>query len=69
MSRKEAFRRITTRKFEQEMAGVVYRERDVRLLRDEAPSAYKPIREVMRSQRELTRIEQRLRPLLVHKGV
>ena len=36
--------------------------------RDEAPSAYKDIAAVMRAQRELTRIERRLRPLLSYKG-
>ena len=37
-------------------------------LRDEAPSAYKDIGSVMRAQRELTRIDRRLRPLLSFKG-
>ncbi len=38
-------------------------------LREEAPSAYKPIMEVMAAQRELTRRTRRLRPVLVYKGV
>ena len=38
-------------------------------LLDEAPSAYKPIAAVMRAQKELTRIERRLRPVLSYKGV
>ncbi|MCA9593854.1 MAG: RtcB family protein, partial [Myxococcales bacterium] len=38
-------------------------------LLDEAPSAYKPITAVMRAQKELTRIETRLRPVLSYKGV
>jgi tRNA-splicing ligase RtcB len=37
-------------------------------LREEAPSAYKDVRAVMRAQAELTRIERTLRPLLVYKG-
>jgi tRNA-splicing ligase RtcB (3'-phosphate/5'-hydroxy nucleic acid ligase) len=38
-------------------------------LRDEAPSAYKDIQEVMRSQRELTRIIRKLQPILCFKGI
>lgn len=35
---------------------------------DEAPSAYKDIRSVMRAQRDLVRIERELRPILNYKG-
>ena len=35
---------------------------------DEAPSAYRDIRAVMRAQRDLTKIVRELRPILVHKG-
>jgi tRNA-splicing ligase RtcB (3'-phosphate/5'-hydroxy nucleic acid ligase) len=69
MSRTEAARRIHPRKFEREMAGITYQVENSRLLRDEAPSAYKPIAAVMRAQRELTRITARLRPVLVYKGI
>jgi RNA-splicing ligase RtcB len=38
-------------------------------LREEAPSAYKDIREVMRTQRDLVRIERMLMPVMTHKAV
>ena len=37
-------------------------------LRDEAPSAYKDIRQVIKAQRELVKIVRVLRPLLSYKG-
>ena len=68
MSRGDAFKRITRRQFERELAGVWFDHRRTDALRDEAPSAYKNIHAVLRAQRELTRIERRLRPLLSYKG-
>lgn len=44
------------------------RERLAMRLLEEAPSAYKPIANVMRAQKELVRIERRLRPVLTYKG-
>ena len=35
---------------------------------DEAPSAYRDIRAVMRAQRDLTAICRELKPLVSHKG-
>lgn len=64
-----AFRKISARRLIQEMEGVWFHEALVERLRDEAPSAYKPIAHVMRAQRELVRIVRRLRPLLSYKGV
>jgi tRNA-splicing ligase RtcB len=68
MSRSDAFRRIGRRQFERELKGIWFDHRRIDALRDEAPSAYKDIVAVMRAQRELTRIERRLRPLLNYKG-
>jgi tRNA-splicing ligase RtcB len=68
-SRGEACTRITVRRLEREMRGVWFDHRHVAMLRDEAPSAYKDIHAVMRVQRDLTRIERQLRPLLSYKGV
>jgi tRNA-splicing ligase RtcB (3'-phosphate/5'-hydroxy nucleic acid ligase) len=68
LSRGEAMRRISQRQLEREMEGVWFDPRMADRLRDEAPSAYKEIGTVMRSQRELTRIDRRLRPLLSFKG-
>ena len=68
MSRRDAMKRITHRQFERELRGVWFDHRRIDALRDEAPSAYKDIEAVMRAQRELTRIERRLYPLLSYKG-
>ena len=68
LSRGEAARSINVRRFEREMRGVWFDHRHIVMLRDEAPSAYKDIHAVMRAQRELTRIERQLRPLLSYKG-
>lgn len=64
----EAKQQISPRQLEREMAGVWFDPGFASELRDEAPSAYKEIGAVMRAQRELTRIDRRLRPLLSFKG-
>jgi tRNA-splicing ligase RtcB len=68
MSRTEARQRISVRQLDQEMDSVWFDGSMARALREEAPSAYKPISQVMHAQRELTRIIRRLRPVLVYKG-
>jgi len=68
LSRSEAVERITPRQLAREMHRVWFDERLSRQLCDEAPSAYKDVYAVMRAQRELTRIERELRPLLSYKG-
>jgi tRNA-splicing ligase RtcB (3'-phosphate/5'-hydroxy nucleic acid ligase) len=68
MSRRDAMQTITRREFERELKGVWFDHRRIDALRDEAPSAYKDISAIMRAQRELTRIERRVRPLLSYKG-
>ena len=50
-------------------SGVWYAPQLEESLREESPTAYKPIEEGMRAQSELTRIVRRLRPVLVHKGM
>lgn len=69
MRRGEAQRKVTIKQLRRELRGVVFDERLIEHLRDEAPSAYKDIGAVMRAQRELTRVITRLRPLLAFKGV
>lgn len=64
-----AFRRISARRLAREMEGVWFDEELAERLRDEAPSAYKPIGQVMRAQHELVRMLRRLRPVLSYKGV
>lgn len=68
MSRSLARRKITANQLDQELEGVFYDHQLRDALRDEAPSAYKPIGKVMRAQKELTRIVRRLKPVLSYKG-
>ncbi len=68
MSRAEAAKTIGSERLLREMRAVWFDRRRCDRLRDEAPSAYKDIRAVMRAQRELTRIERELTPLLSYKG-
>ncbi|QEG20706.1 RtcB family protein [Mariniblastus fucicola] len=68
MSRKEAAKRIPSKTFRREMNGVWFDKRNSARLIDEAPSAYKNIREVMKSQRDLVRIVEKRRPVLNFKG-
>jgi tRNA-splicing ligase RtcB len=68
MSRGDAYKQIGRRQFERELKGIWFDHRRIDALRDEAPSAYKDIVAVMRAQRDLTRIERRLRPILSYKG-
>jgi tRNA-splicing ligase RtcB (3'-phosphate/5'-hydroxy nucleic acid ligase) len=69
MSRNEARRRITLKKFRESMAGIYYDVSKEYLLRDEAVSAYKSISRVMQAQQELVKIVRVLRPALSYKGV
>ena len=53
----------------QQMGDVCFDHRLSSRLRDEAPASYKDITRVTRAQRELTRIDRRLQPVLSYKGV
>jgi tRNA-splicing ligase RtcB (3'-phosphate/5'-hydroxy nucleic acid ligase) len=68
MSRTQARQKISARDLERQLRGVVFDHSKLDALRDEAPAAYKDIGEVMRAQRELTKVERRLTPLLAFKG-
>ncbi len=68
MSRREAATQISVRELIREMRGVWFDHRRAQQLRDEAPTAYKDINAVMRAQRELTRVELELQPILSYKG-
>ena len=68
LSRTEAAQSISPRQLAQQMRSVWFDQRHARRLCDEAPSAYKDVLAVMRAQRELTRIDRQLRPLLSYKG-
>jgi tRNA-splicing ligase RtcB len=68
MSREEARRRISARQLESELSGTLWDRSGARDLREEAPAAYKDVREVLRAQKELVKQVRRLRPILSYKG-
>lgn len=68
LTRTAARQQVSVKQFAREIGRLWCDRRLASLLRDEAPSAYKDIRKVMRAQRELTRIERQLRPVLTYKG-
>jgi tRNA-splicing ligase RtcB len=69
LSRTAARSKVTERALQRQMEGVWYDSRLAGRLRDEAPSAYKDIRAVLRAQRELVKVTRTLRPVLNYKGV
>jgi tRNA-splicing ligase RtcB len=69
MSRSAARRHVTLNDVSQQMRGVWYDYRHADDLRDEAPSAYKDIRAVIRAQHDLVKVTRTLRPVLNYKGV
>ncbi len=70
LSRGEARKRISRERVREQMrrSGVWYAAALEDALREESPTAYKPIDKVMRAQAELTMVVRRLRPVVVHKG-
>jgi tRNA-splicing ligase RtcB len=69
MSRQRAARAVSTRDVFRELQGVWFDTRAAPLLRDEAPSAYKDVKAVLRAQRDITRVVRMLRPVLSYKAV
>lgn len=69
LSRSAARSAVTLREFRRQMAGVCYDFRNSGKLLDEAPSAYKDIRAVLRAQRELVKVTRTLTPALNYKGL
>ncbi|MFO0830888.1 MAG: RtcB family protein [Phycisphaerales bacterium] len=68
LSRGDARRAITLTALRRQMGRVVYDERRADGLRDEAPGAYRDLREVMRAQRDLVRVVRTLTPLVSFKA-
>ena len=68
MSRSEAARKISKAELQRQMKGVWFDWRLADAIRDEAPSAYKDIRAVLRDQHDLVKIRLTLKPLLNYKG-
>jgi tRNA-splicing ligase RtcB len=69
LSRTQARAQITERELRRQMKGVWYDCRIAEKLRDEAPSAYKDVRAVLRAQKDMAKITRTLRPVLTYKGV
>ena len=69
LSRTVARSKVSQREFRRQMEGIWYDYRLADKLRDEAPSAYKDIRAVLRAQKELVKVTRTLRPVLNYKGV
>ncbi len=68
LSRTVARDRVSERELHRQMTGIWYDFRLAARLRDEAPSAYKDIRAVLRAQGELVKVTRTLRPVLNYKG-
>lgn len=68
MSRHKARAAVSARLLHQQMRGVWFDHRLANNLREEAPKAYKDVSAVLRAQKELTRIQRTLRPILCYKG-
>ncbi|MEM1109830.1 MAG: RtcB family protein [Planctomycetota bacterium] len=68
MSRTEARSRISTGQFKRQTRHVHTNPNQHARLREEAPQAYKDIRQVMRHQTELVKIRRELEPVLTYKG-
>lgn len=69
MSRSEARQNISAAAVARQLDGITYDQHLINALREEAPSAYRDIRQVMRAQSDLVRIVRTLRTLVCHKGV
>ena len=68
LGRREARERITVGSLEASMRRGVFERRRVRSLVEEAPAAYRDLREVLDDQEDLVTPVLRLEPLVVLKG-
>ena len=68
LSRTEARRKTTRHAFTRQTESIWFDRRKSRALLDEAPSAYKDIRVVMKAQRSLVRVSRKLTPIVNFKG-
>jgi tRNA-splicing ligase RtcB len=69
LSRGDARRAVSAKALAQQVGRLWYDHRHADGLREEAPSAYKDLRQVLQSQRELTKTIRELRPVLSYKGL
>lgn len=68
MSRSEAARKVSRAELQRQMKGIWFDWRLADAIRDEAPSAYKDIRAVLKDQHDLVKVRRTLMPLLNYKG-
>ena len=68
LSRRDARRAVGGRELARQLRGVAYEPCYADAFREEAPSAFRDVREVAKAQRDLLRTVRVLRPLCVHKG-
>jgi len=68
MSRSEAGRKVSRTELQRQMKGVWFDWRLADAIRDEAPSAYKDIRAVLKRQHDLVKVRRTLMPVLNYKG-
>lgn len=68
LTRREARQRIDPARLARSMRRVVHDERRARLLVEEAPAAYRDVREVLEDEADLVRPLVRLEPMVVLKG-
>ncbi|MFZ4574028.1 MAG: RtcB family protein [Phycisphaerales bacterium] len=68
LSRSEANRSVSTHDVLREMTGVAFDASRAHGLRDEAPSVYRELRQVIKAQRALVKITRTLRPLVSFKA-
>lgn len=69
LSRTEARHQVSAAELRRQLTGVWFNRQAASDLREEAPSAYKDVRAVMRAQADLTRVVRRVRPILNYKGL
>ena len=69
MGRKQAHRTLSTEEFRQQMHGKTWLDRDAKKLLDEAPSAYKPIEQVIQDSRDLIEPVTVLSQFINYKGL
>lgn len=68
-NRRDAAARFGPREITRQYGTVVFNKSLAPRLRDESPGSYRDLRAVLKSQRELARVTQRLEPVLSFKGV
>lgn len=69
MARGKAKRDLSLEEFKAQMQGITWNDRDAQALLDEAPFAYKPIRQVMEDAKDLVHTETVLKQFINYKGL